>query len=158
MEVLNISYEYLREEDSKEYGATLFSAEFKGKTRSNWHNEASHYLLSEEYFLSTQCEPSNCHLWSLFFTLTPKNYQQELGLLTFVPSLQGGRVATMSSLSLFFTRQSKPSFPMSLPREHELWALYHLGKPLVNPSSAILETQSPPKHFNLAEPSPSALG
>lgn len=62
MEALNITYEYLREEDSKEYGATLFSVEFKGKTKSNGHNEDFHYLPSEEYFPSTQCEPSNCHL------------------------------------------------------------------------------------------------
>lgn len=53
MEALNITYEYLREEDSKEYGATLFSVEFKRKTKSNGHNEDFHYLLSEEYFPST---------------------------------------------------------------------------------------------------------
>lgn len=47
MEALNMTYEYLREEDSKEYGPILFSVEFKGKTRSNGHNEDFHYLLSE---------------------------------------------------------------------------------------------------------------
>lgn len=39
MEALNTTYEYLREEDSKDYGVTLFSVEFKGETRSNGHNE-----------------------------------------------------------------------------------------------------------------------
>lgn len=62
VEALNITYEYQREKDSKEYGATLLSVEFKGKTRSNGHSEDFHYLLSEEYFPSTQREPSNCHL------------------------------------------------------------------------------------------------
>lgn len=62
MEALNITYEYLREEDSKEYGTTLFSAEFKGKTGSKGYNKDFHYLLSEKFFPSTQCEPSNCHL------------------------------------------------------------------------------------------------
>lgn len=62
MEAPNITYEYLREEDSKEYGAIPFSAEFKGKTRSKGHNEDFEYLLSEEFFPSTQCEPLNCQL------------------------------------------------------------------------------------------------
>lgn len=62
MEAPNITYEYLREEDGKEYGAIPFSAEFKGKTRSKGHNEDFEYLLSEEFFPSTQCEPLNCQL------------------------------------------------------------------------------------------------
>ncbi|OWK59670.1 Metalloreductase STEAP1 [Lonchura striata] len=49
MEALNITYEYLREEDSKDYGVTLFSVEFKGETRSNGHYEDFHYLLKAKW-------------------------------------------------------------------------------------------------------------